>query len=103
MPGRRCANKQRATQERSNGHVQQSIGERGVEHHGKPVHRYHDTVNDFIALRGLHPAVRRQDPEGRYYRSQRHHAGREEMQSRTDFIPAEEHHAQESCFEEECG
>ena len=83
--------------------MQQAVREGGVKHHGEPVHRHDLTVDDLIALRGLHPAVRREDPEGRNNSAQRHHAGGEEVQTRPDFVPAEQHHAEEPGFEEEGG
>ncbi len=57
MPGRGGTDKQRAAEECRYRHVQQAVREGGVKHHGKPVHRNNLTVNDFIPLRCLHPAV----------------------------------------------
>ncbi len=56
-----------------------------------------------IAVGRLHPGIRRQDPEGREQRSERHHAGGEEMQPVADLLPAEQHDAEEGRFEEEGG
>ena len=83
--------------------MQQAVREGGVKHHGEPVHRYHLTVDDLIALRGLHPAVGGEDPKGGNNGPQCHHAGGKEVQLRPDFIPAEQHHAEEPGFEEEGG
>ena len=83
--------------------MQQAVREGGVEHHSEPVHRHHLAVDNLIALRGLHPAIRREDPEGGDNSPQRHHAGGEEVQSRSDFLPAEQHHAEETGLKEEGG
>ncbi|MNS86109.1 hypothetical protein D3C72_1200000 [compost metagenome] len=103
MPGRRCTHEQGAAQECRNGHMEQAIGEGGVKHHREPVDRDHHAVDDLIPLRGLHPAVGRQDPEGRNNGAQRHHAGGKEVQPRPDFVPAKQHHPEETGFEEEGG
>jgi len=82
--------------------MRQTVRERRVENDRQPVHRNHSTIDDFEALRGLHPAVGGQDPEGRDQRSQGHHRGREEVHPPAHAIPAKQHDAQKTRFKEEC-
>ncbi len=83
--------------------MQQAVREGGVENYRHPVHRHHLAVVDLKALRRVHPAVGGEDPEGRNQRAERHHAGGEKVQAGADFIPAKQHHAEETGFEEEGG
>ncbi len=103
VPRRRSANKEGTGEERRGRHMQQAEREGRVKDNLEPVNRDHNAVLNGITLRGLHPAVRGEDPEGRDQGAQRHHTGREEVQARTDTVPAEQHHAQEARFEEERG
>ena len=61
-------------------HVGEAIGEGGIEDDLEPVGRYElaDLV-DGVALRRLHPAVHRQDPEGRGEGADRDHQGGQEV------------------------
>ncbi|MNG96699.1 hypothetical protein D3C79_557770 [compost metagenome] len=101
VPGRRGTDEERGGHERGSGHVHQAVGEGGVEHHRKPVHRHHPTIDDLVTLRGLHPAVRGENPEGRDQRTERYHHRGEEVQTTADAVPAKQHDAQEAGFEEE--
>ncbi|MNR06066.1 hypothetical protein D3C85_1221270 [compost metagenome] len=83
--------------------MHQTIGEGGVEDHRQPVHRHHAAVDDFEALRGLHPAVGGEDPEGGDDGADGHHHRREEVQARSHAVPAEQHDAEEAGLEEEGG
>ena len=44
-------------------HMREAIGEAWVEDHGEPIGRISNPAAHFIAARGLHPAVGRQNPE----------------------------------------
>ena len=101
MPGARRADDERRREEGGDRHVRQPIRERGVEDHRQPVGRHDPAVDDGVALRRLHPAVRGQDPGRRDQGSERHHQRREEVQPRADACPAEQHHAEEAGLEEE--
>ena len=103
MPCARCADEEGGGKERSGRHMQQTVRERGVKDHFKPVCRNQLTVNHFITLRRVHKAVGGKDPEGRHQGAQRHHTGREEVQPWPDAIPAEHHHPKEASFQEEGG
>ena len=83
--------------------MEQAIREGGVKDYLKPVHRDHLAIFNGKALRGMHPAVGREDPEGRHQRAERHHTGGEKVQPWADFIPAKQHHAKEACFKKEGG
>jgi hypothetical protein len=65
--------------------------------------RCHAPVANLEPRRRVHPAVGGQDPERRDQRAERDHAGREEVQALADAFQAEQHHAEEARFEEECG
>jgi hypothetical protein len=54
-----------------------------------------------IAAGCLHPRVRHQNPHGAEKGAQRDHAGREEVHSRSDFVPAKEQQGEKSRLEEE--
>ena len=69
--------------------MQESIREGWVKHHREPVNRNNLTVDDFIPLRGLHPAVGSEDPEGRDDRTQGYHAGGKKVEAWPDAVPAE--------------
>ena len=83
--------------------MQQAVREGRIENHREPVHRHHNAVYDFMPLRGLHPAVGCQDPEGGHQCAERNHTGGEIVQLFTDTVPAEQHHAEETGFQEERG
>ena len=55
------------------------------------------------AGRGLHPAIDRENPEGRDEGAERDHAGRREVQLAPHLVDAEQHDAEEAGFEEEGG
>ncbi len=93
MPRTRRPHKQRAAEERGNRHVNQAVREGGIKDNGQPVLRDHLAVLNTKALRRMHPAVRGQYPEGRHQRAEGDHAGGEEMESRANLVPAEQHHA----------
>ncbi len=101
VPGTRGTHKQRAAQEGRDRHMQQAVGERRVKDDLEPVNRDHLAINNLMALRGMHPAVGSEDPEGRHQRAEGHHAGREKVQAGADLVPAEEHHAEETRLKEE--
>ena len=103
VPGRRGADEEGRGKERGGGHMRQPVRERGVEYHGKPVHRDHPAVDNLEALRGVHPAVGGENPEGRNQRTDRHHHRGKEVQARADAVPAKQHDPEEARFEEECG
>ncbi len=102
VPGRRRPHHESRGEKRRDRHVGEAIREGRVEDHRQPVHRHHDTVDDLVPLRRMHPAVGRQNPEGRDQRAERHHHRGEEMQARADAIPAEQHDTEKTRFEEEC-
>ena len=103
VPGCRRADEQRAAEESRHRHMQQAVRERRVKNHRQPVHRHHLTIDDLKSLRRLHPAIRCKDPEGGDNRPQRDHTGGEKVQARSDTVPAEQHHAEESGLKEEGG
>ncbi|MNH13104.1 hypothetical protein D3C79_726660 [compost metagenome] len=103
MPGRRSANEERRGNERRGGHVQQAIRERRVEDHREPVHRDYNAVDDFVTLRGLHPAVGGKNPERGNDRTDGHHDCGKEVQATADTVPAKQHDAEETGLEEEGG
>ena len=85
-------------------HVHQAIGEGRIEDDGPPVVRNELSVLvDPVAGRRLHPTVDREDPERRNKRSESHHQRREEMEPFADAAHPEQHHAEETCLEKECG
>jgi len=101
MPGGRRHHQQGRGEEGGHAHVQQPVRERGIEDDGQPVHGHHAPVDDFMALRRLHPAVRGDDPGGRDQGTQRHHGRGEHVQAWPHAVPAEQHHAEEARFQEE--
>ncbi|MNE17589.1 hypothetical protein D3C80_1105750 [compost metagenome] len=103
VPGRRGTDEERGGEKRRQRHVHQSVGERRVEDDLEPVHRRHAAVDDLDALRGLHPAVGREDPEHRDQRADRHHDRGKKVQAPPYPVPAKQHHPQETGFEEERG
>ena len=70
---------------------------------GQPVGREEAAVDDLVAGGRLHPAVGREDPEGRQQRAERHHQRRDEMRPGRHQLAAEQQHAEEGRFEEEGG
>ena len=75
VPCARRADKQRAAQKRGDSHMNQAVREGGIKDDRQPVLRNNLSVFDSEALRRMHPAVGREDPEGRHQRAERHHAG----------------------------
>ena len=84
--------------------VHQAVREAGIEHDVPPARPGQELSvgSDLVTRRRLHPAVHRQDPEGRHESAERHHAGRCEMQLLADLVHAEQHDTEEARFEEEC-
>jgi hypothetical protein len=84
--------------------VHEPIRHRRVEDDAEPVlgHELAGGVHG-VARRRVHPAVRGQDPERRYERTRGHGQRRREVQTATDALEAEQHHAEEPRFEEERG
>jgi hypothetical protein len=64
---------------------------------------HHMAVHDFKTLRRLHPAIGRENPEGRDQGADRDHQGGAEVGAWTHALPAEQHDAEEARFEEERG
>ena len=87
MPAPRGADEERGREEGGDHHVHQAVRERRIEDHRQPVDRHDAAVDDLVALRRLHPAVRGQDPGRRDERADRDHQRREEMQTRADACP----------------
>ena len=54
-----------------------------------------------VALRRLHPGIRRQDPECADQRADRHQHRRDEIDAAPDALAAEQHDAEEAGFQEE--
>ena len=103
VPGGRGTDEKCRGNKGGRGHVRQTVRERRVENHRQPVHRNDSAIDDFKTLRGLHPAVGGQDPEGRDQCADGHHDGREKVHPATDAVPAKQHDPQKTCFKEECG
>ena len=83
-------------------HMNEPRREGRREDHRHPVSGAQATVRQLHETRRvLHPAVGRDDPEGRGQGAHRHQHRGGEMQSRSDPLPAEQHHAQEAGLEEE--
>ena len=82
-------------------HMRESIREARVEDDVEPVERIGDAVAHFVSGRRLHPAVRRQDPEGGEQRAAGNGDGCKRMQPRRHPLPAEEQHAEECRLQEE--
>ena len=83
-------------------HVHEAVGEGRVEHDRPPVLGDElPHVVDREALRRLHPAVDRQDPEGRAERAQRDDRGRGHVQPLAHLLAPEEHDPEEPGLEEE--
>ncbi len=74
--------------------------ERRIEDDFQPVERHNSAVDDVETLRRLHPAVRCKDPKRREQRTECDQDRGEKMQAGTDALPAEEHDAEETGFEE---
>ena len=100
MPSPCRHHQQRTGDESRNRHVRQAVWKRRIEYHRQPIGRHHHTVFNDVALRGLHPRIRCQNPKSRHKRAQGHHASGEKMQARADFVPTKQHHPQETCFQE---
>ena len=85
-------------------HVHEAIGKRGIENHLQPVGGDELPVGvDGVARRRLHPRIGRENPERGNQRADGDHQGREEMQSVADPLQAEQHDAEKTRLEEECG
>jgi hypothetical protein len=83
-------------------HVRQAIRKGRIEDHHQPVDGHDAAVDDLVALRRVHPAVRSEDPERRNERSDCDHHRRHEMKSRPNAVQAEHHDPEEAGFEKEC-
>ena len=84
--------------------MREAIGEGGIEDRLPPVgDMEHAAGIHGEAGRRLHPAIGREDPEGRDCRPERDHAAREEMHRLRHALPAEQHDAEEARLEEEGG
>ncbi len=103
VPGTRCADEQGRREIGCDRHVGEPIGKGGVEDHLDPIDRHDAPVDDLEALRRLHPAIGRENPRGGDERSNRHHRRGEEMQTRSDLVPTEEHDAEKTGLEKEGG
>ncbi|SMA12964.1 Uncharacterised protein [Klebsiella pneumoniae] len=103
MPRGRRPDEHGATEKRGYRHMEQAIRKRGVKDNRQPVLRDEMAIFDDKTLRRLHPAIGGKDPEGRNQRAKRHHAGGKKMQRWRHFIPAKQHHTEESRFKEEGG
>ena len=85
-------------------HMHEAIGKRRIEDDLEPVGGDELPVGiDGVAGRRLHPGIGGENPERRDQRADGDHRGREEMQSVADPLQAEQHHAEETRFEEERG
>ena len=73
-PGR-SDEKRRGEISRDN-HMGEAIGKGRVEDDLQPIDRHHAPIDDLEPLRGLHPAVRRENPGGGNERAKRYHHGR---------------------------
>src|SRR3984893_10741651 len=82
-------------------HMNEPERERRTEDDFQPVERHNSTVHDVEALRRLHPAVRSKDPKRREQGTECDQDRGEKMQACTDALPAEQHDAEETGFEEE--
>ena len=102
VPGGAGPHHQRGGEIGGQHHVDQPVGQRGVEDDRPPVARQDPAclVHD-VALRGLHPAVDRQDPERRDQRAHRDRVGGECVQAAPDAVGPEQHDAQEPGLKEE--
>ncbi|MCY1176360.1 hypothetical protein D9M73_166270 [compost metagenome] len=103
VPGGRSADEERGSNKGGSSHVCQAIRERRVEDHREPVHRDYNAVDDFVTLRGLHPAVGGKNPERGNDRTDGHHDRGKEVQATADTVPAKQHDAEETGLEEEGG
>ena len=70
---------------------------------GPPVLRDDLAVDDRVTERHLHPAVVSENPERRKHRPKRHHAASKEVEARRHAFAAEQHDAEERCFQHEGG
>ena len=98
-----CADRQHdksGSEERRIEHMRESIGEARIEDDRPPVQRHGDAIDDLMAGRRVHPAVRRQHPERREHGSSRHGNGREHLQPARHAAPAEQHDAEECGLQE---
>ncbi len=85
-------------------HVHEAVGEGRIEDHFPPVRG--DELSRRIhreACGCLHPGIRRENPERGNQRADGHHQRGEEMQPVADAFEAEQHDAEKSRFEKECG
>lgn len=83
--------------------MREAIGEAGIEDNPPPVHRHRTPVDDRMTCGRLHPAVGRQNPEGRRQGAKRHHAGCQKVELVADPVPTEQHDAEKARLHRECG
>src|SRR6266404_4889079 len=81
-------------------HMNEPEREQRVEDDFQPVERHNSAVHDVEALRRLHPTVRSKDPKRREQRTECDQGRGEKMQACPDALPAEQHDAEETGFEE---
>jgi hypothetical protein len=82
----------------------EAVGEGRIEDHLPPIGDVkYAVLGDAEPGRGLHPAISREDPEGRDHGAERHHAAREEMHPFRHAVPSEQHDAEKARFEKESG
>ena len=81
--------------------MHQPVRKRRIEDDRKPTRWKKAPVDQLVALRRVHPAVERKDPERREQRSERDHQRREKMRPWRNQLAAEQQDAQEPRFEEE--
>jgi hypothetical protein len=72
-----------------------------IEDDGVPIEWIGDAVTHLVTGRRLHPAVGRQDPEGREQHTDSNDDRRERVQPRRHPLPAEQQHAEKCRFEKE--
>ena len=85
-------------------HVHEAIGEGRIEDHLPPVRGDELSRRVHGEARGrLHPGIGRENPERGNQRADGDHQGREEMQLVADALQPEQHYAEESRLEKECG
>ena len=98
------ADDERGREVRGEHHVHEPVGEGRIENDLEPArHNVLALVIHRIALRGLHPAVDREDPERGHEGAERDHQRRHRMQRGADALAAKQHDAQEARLEKEGG
>ena len=98
-----CEHHERGREVGRREHVHEAVREARVEDDLEPAHRVGDAVAHLEAGRGLHPAVRGEDPERRQRGAESDDDGRHRMQPLRHAVAAEQHDAEEGGLEEERG